>query len=1065
MKNSVSKSVPGILAVGVAAIATVLWLGTHRPVPPQSTEVAPESSTPSATVSNAPPVAEQDNGELPPVIPISLTNVVDAENDLWLKETGFQLVPHQPQEFGSVTFLMDGMIGRTSADPEESDYPDKIILPLALTNLTANGPEIIQRGSNVASVHLLGATRYNAGEKKTVAEIVWHYTDGTTLRTPVEYLTHFRSWVRNPYEEPAHLPYPFSKVVWTAPISSPPGSALRLYRTTFANPSPKRTIQALEFDSKKENPVLFIVGVTLDPLKPGQRPDLSPDLEPTDAVPAKQIEMIVQSADGQPLPEAKVQVRFHAGGKNSYSFASKITDASGSALARYPPQDLDQLTITASHDDYGSRKMVWDIRAGDVIPASYTLKLTNGLAIGGIVTDSADSPVADAKISLYHFFMGGDDMNKRGEQSEFSQKSATTDAQGVWQAKDLPPELINHVGFSVAHKDFLTTNVNLGMNGPMEKQLRAGTFKIVLQHGLEAAGRVVDDADNPISGATVWAGERYSQNRQQAQTDDVGKFAFHNVPAGDVTFSASAKGRAPTDKSITVKPDMEEILFRLGPGKSIRGVVQDDNGAPIPDVRVSLEGNGNVGNTYEFSATTDANGRFEWDSAPTEPMQFYFGKEGYESKRNVTLPPDQDNTVTLHNPRQLQGQVVDADSGEAVTNFSVRCGQRSDSTSDSLYGVIQNQDFSSSDGTFTLQLTEESENAIQVTSDDYAKQTQAFPDAQNGVIQMTIQLKPSVAIHGVVLAPDGTPAPGVSVAITTTTIGGNTVQLQGTQLVSWSGGSKVVTTDANGQFTLPSPPATGGIVVATGEQGFTSASVDEVRANPTLTLQAFGRIEGTLTIGGQPGVGIQLYFKMDGSGLMTDFNGYKTTTDDQGAFTFDQVPPGDGSIVRLVQTTPNSWTHSDNTEVNVKSGETTQVTLGDNGAVLNGTVRFESPPTNGEALTITGHVAGQPPDAPQFNTPAESQAYYQSAAWQAIAKQIKNYTFVVNANGTFMADDIAPGTYVVSISAQKSGSQMWMQPQIAIGSTTVTVPDSFSPTSPINVGEIVLRSPSTPNPN
>lgn len=1075
MKNSISKSVLGIVVAAIAIMAAVLWFDHRPPSPspaPQSTEAKAEVPAAPAATNSSPsaPVTAQDNGELPPVIPISLTNVVvDAENGTWLTNKDFLRVPHQPQMFGSVTFLMDGMIQLQGLGSQTRDrnYRTSIVLPLALTNITDNGTEIVQRGSNVASLHLLGFTRYGSGSDNDMfAEIVWHYTDGLTLKTPVQYQVHFRDWTRNPYEDPANLPYAFSKVVWTTPHPSTRGRAFRLYRTTFANPAPHRIISQLEFVSDMKSPTLALVGVTLDPLKPGQRPDLSRDLEPTDTNPAKQIQIYVQSADGQPVPQAKLQVQSEQNnGSNSPIRLSnyKTTDASGYASLSYPPENLDKLQITASQEDHASRQMIWDVKGGDTVPDSYTFKLTASIIIGGIVLDFSNNPIADAKVSLYRFWTGNDDSpDKKGDHPGFSNLSATTDSQGQWQAKGVPPEMLNHIGFNIKHPDFISASLS-GISGATETQLRAGTYKTVLQRGLDVTGRVLDNANNPIAGATVWAGQRWSMDRQQTKTGDDGRFSLHNVPGGSLSFQASASGYAPDDESFTVAPDMPEIVFHLGPGKSIHGVVQDGNGSPIPGVRVSLDSMGNQ--TYDFEATTDDSGHFTWDSAPSEPMQFSFLKEGYASKRNVALPPDKDNVVTLNPPRQLQGQVVDADSGQPVTKFTVRTGKRQDANSDNIYGIIQDHDFTTQDGTFTLSLDEDDDNAVRVTSDDYATKVESFSDAQNGVIQMTIQMKSSPSLQGVVLAPDGTPAPGVSVAVAKPgAYGSGSVQLQGTHLTSWDNGSKVVITDANGQFTLPSLPATGGFVVAVGEQGFASAPVDQVRASPSLTLQAFGRIEGTLNIGGQPAAGKELYFNQPSTGLQTDFNSYKTTTDDQGKFTFEQLPPGDGTIVRLVQMVPNMWTHSDKTDVTVKSGETTQVTLGDNGAVITGTVRLETQPTNGVSVVYEGHISGQSPQAPAFNSPAEAQAYYQSPEWQAIAAKIKQYSFAVNPNGTFTADDIAPGTYSVNVQALKGGSQPWSHPTIASGNTTLTVPDSFDPASPINIGEIILKpSPSPSN--
>ena len=204
-------------------------------------------------------------------------------------------------------------------------------------------------------------------------------------------------------------------------------------------------------------------------------------------------------------------------------------------------------------------------------------------------------------------------------------------------------------------------------------------------------------------------------------------------------------------------------------------------------------------------------------------------------------------------------------------------------------------------------------------------------------------------------------------------------------------------------------------------------------------------------------------FNLSIPGIGTDFNGYKSTTDDQGQFNMEKVPPGEGAIVRLISTSPNSWSWSDSTPVTVKSGETTQVTLGDNGATLVGRIQFNNPPTNDVALTYQGNLSGQMPQMPHFSSPGEAQAYFKTPEYQATMRLHKNYSIEMNADGSFSVDDVVPGTYSLNIFVRINKGNPWGGPPIAQGSIPVTVPDTFSPTTPIDVGEVVLRpTPTTP---
>lgn len=1058
--QGISPAVWAITAVGILLTLFLAWTGLRSHPAPTPGKKEESALPPKTIVTDPPPPLPQatstpepvnDQG-LPPVIPVPLAGiVVAAENGAWINDKDYLSVPHLPQNFGGVRFLMDGLIqlqGQVSKENRNRKYRTAVSVPLSLTN-------------QIGSVHLLGGSRYGQGEDVPLAQMVWHYDDGSTQRTALTNLTHIRDWARNPYEQPAHLSYTSAKVVWVKPQAN---RTLRLYRVTFANPAPKKLLKSLEFVSEMQDPTLFLVGVTLDPLKPGERPDNSPDLEPTDPIPPRAIQIIVADSMGRPLPNSRLQIEYEVREEKKVTRSSNSlsTDANGVAAVGYPPENLASLDISASHEYFAPRKIRWNLQGGETVPVTYTLKLTGGVNIGATVMDAYSNPIPGAAVSLYRFWSGDDDgPDKRGEQSDFKTQKQTTDANGHWRATGLPSDLMDHIGFEIKHPDFLGTNYNIGGNGSTQQQLRDETFKIVLRRGIGARGLVTDEANNPIPGATVWAGKKYYRERQDTKTDSAGRFVFRQLSEGDVAFGVAAKGYAAEAKTATVEADMADIVFKLKPGHAIRGVVQDESASPIPDVRVVLEGSsGNLSDeVFEFSANTDKEGKFAWDSAPDNPMPFYIGKQGYEQKRNVSLKPDEDNVITLRAPRQLQGLVLDADTGQAVTKFSVRTGRRGGQNDSQVYGVIRYLDYNAPDGRFSVDIDEADDNAVQVWADDYSAKVESFPEAQNGVVELTIQLKPAAGLKGTVTMPDGTPVPGASVVA----VAGDasmSAQLQGTHLTSWNQQARVTTTDDKGAFTVGAPPEQG-TVVAVADAGFGSAPIDQVRATGILTLQAFGRIEGTLKIAGAPGANQDVLYNPPVSGLSTDFNSYKTTTDEQGHFTMERTPPGEGSIVRLVRTSPNSWTHSYGTSVTVEPGKTTQVTLGDSGGLLQGTVRFQVPPTNGVRITVSGNASSTMPSMPHFNSSDEARVYMNSPEWKAQMKLVKNYAFVVNADGSFQVDSVAPGSYSLNIMARVDGDRSYMNPPIAQGNITATVPDNADPVTPIPVGEVLLK-PSMP---
>ncbi len=1072
MKTKISKSVLAIVAAGIALSVALVWFGLHpreRNLEPSATPAVAEPLAGKSVASTAPTPVNQpattvvaaNRGSLP-VIPISLTNVIDqAETDfLFNEDAGLKALPTGTQVYGGIEFWLQGAVSR---DDEHANFRASINVPLDETNFTDGKWIVTQRGQNIACIYLIAATRFGAQVGEKFADVIWHYADGTSARSEIKYNVQLRDWWRAPYEDPAQLPNVLTKVAWHGLDPTRKNGSIRLYRVAFLNPHLEKTIRSLEFASALARPSLFIAALTLDPLLPGARPDNLTSDEMADPALNGQLQLLVQDADGHPLPGAEVSASSKSAPAGSIT-QKFTTDAGGLALVRYLDTALETLDVSATHDGYSGRKMLWDLKSGDTVPVSYTLKLASEIKIGGIVVDEQGSPIPDVNIRAYRFWTGTDGSPQRkGEQPSFSSASTTTDANGHWEVKGLPFGLLDHIGVEASHPDYIgerIQNVN-GGGGDQAGQLRAETYKMTLKQGLVVNGRVLDDSDNPVVGATVFGGQRYYSERQQMTTDDQGRFHFGRMKEGQMEFSVIAKGRSPAIKNVNEKPGMDEIVFRLGPGKVIQGIVQNAAGEPLAGTRIELEdANGGVAQSYEFSMTSGSDGRFEWNGAPDEPVHFYFYHSGYEQKRGVLLKTDSDNTVILQKNRTIQGQVVDADTGNPITKFRIGIGRDPGKFGGSFYPDYPGmKDYTDPNGAFTLQSDEENDAYIDASADDYAETGQTLPAAQNDTVQVMLKLKQSPALHGVVVSSFGQPLPGISVALLNSNLrGGGGLSLSGTKLRSYNQSSKVSVTDDQGQFVLGSPPESGGMVMAVGEAGFACVPVDQVRSSSTVVLQPFGRIVGTMKSGGQPAVskGLIVTFNMPGVG--SDWDAYKRTTDDQGNFTFENVPPGDVKIQRLIPNGENSWSYSDATDVTVKPGETTQVSLGDNGAVLVGRIRFDNPLTNAGALSFAGNLSGQMPSQPSFNSPAEAQAFYNSPEWKALMKLHKNYAVEMRPDGTFTVDDVAPGVYSMNISTRLSGQRPWEHPPVANGTIAITVPNSADPLSPIDIGEIVLKA-------
>lgn len=119
------------------------------------------------------------------------------------------------------------------------------------------------------------------------------------------------------------------------------------------------------------------------------------------------------------------------------------------------------------------------------------------------------------------------------------------------------------------------------------------------QHSYRVSGTVLDAAiGSPLTNAQVTLSSRATQDGEVTITDESGRFAFEDVPAGKYVLSAKRKGyleqlykqHQQFSTAIIVGPGLntENLRFALRPGASISGIVTDDAGEPVRNAQVTL---------------------------------------------------------------------------------------------------------------------------------------------------------------------------------------------------------------------------------------------------------------------------------------------------------------------------------------------------------------------------------------------------------------------------------------------------------------------------------------------
>ncbi|MEM8931319.1 MAG: carboxypeptidase regulatory-like domain-containing protein, partial [Acidobacteriota bacterium] len=302
-------------------------------------------------------------------------------------------------------------------------------------------------------------------------------------------------------------------------------------------------------------------------------------------------------------------------------------------------------------------------------------------------------------------------------------------------------------------------------------------FELTLERGRQAVGRVVDQAEAPIVGATV----RLLPNRPtqslrfrmptpaaEATTDAEGGFTLDDLPVGRFDLDVAAEGFASVTipgLEIDAGPWTDLGIVALDRGASLVGRVVDDRDRPIANAEIHVLGAAHPrlwrmlhGPRNERPKhATDADGRFQIDGFTVDvPVTISARAEGHVPGRlDGVLPGDAPIRIRLARSSTLRGKVVDG-SGWPVegAEVSIRYPGRPDtnnaeSTSDNTDNL----------GHFELAnaLAGSAEIHVQAREHQNRQLVVTVPEPGVDAEPLEIVLTDGARLDGVVLSADGEP--------------------------------------------------------------------------------------------------------------------------------------------------------------------------------------------------------------------------------------------------------------------------------------------------------------------
>lgn len=483
----------------------------------------------------------------------------------------------------------------------------------------------------------------------------------------------------------------------------------------------------------------------------------------------------------------------------------------------------------------------------------------------------------------------------------------------------------------------------------------------------------------------------------------------------------------------------KELVVKLNRGNSIGGFVRTRSGQPIKDAEVIVsqvtdDGAGEFVETDLAWVKTDAEGRWRIFSI----IGTNFSKMNFAARHPEFIGADfqQFNdasgnlsteallagkaVLTLAKGASISGTVVDAATGKPVPEFKMIPGKRFVFRDFPLRWDRDNS-FAGWDGKFTFQVNEEDVQGgfgLAIEAPGYLPA--ASPRYTNaGNYTHHFQLKKGEGIRGVVSAPDGKPLAGVQVYLVDST---ERVYMNqpGEFDQPYSRNISSAETDAEGRFALE-PRLDPSAIVAGHRLGYAEVPAEEIMRSGKLSLQPWGALKGVLRVGNKVEtnhfIALQsMEFRYgQGDRFWPPLHlRLVMRPDESGNFTFPKVPPGERSLQLQYGNREGPVPLSHGFAVNIKPGETTNVTLGGSGQRVTGKVIAKTKVdwTRDMHLLVRKH-----PNEPSSNSFSAQRAFWTSETGRAFEREAFRYVPVFRSDGSFHIDNVPAGEYQLAIRA------------------------------------------------
>lgn len=666
-----------------------------------------------------------------------------------------------------------------------------------------------------------------------------------------------------------------------------------------------------------------------------------------------------------------------------------ITNEEGRCRIIFDKEEASYVGIRVRKEGFVPVDLRWyDVIIRTGIPKKYTLEIEQGTSIGGFILNEKGRPIEGATVYL---LVHGTDETKS---IAINDQKETTDINGQWRC-DIVPSEIEDISIRLAHPDYISDEMYGVPPTPPIEELRNRTAIMVMKKGLSVSGKVVDTRGLPIEGALVAQGsDRFGSNYPKTKTDSEGWFTLKNAKPGGMVLTVQASGYSPDVKQVTVYAGMNSIEFRIDSGHTIKGRIIDSEGKPIAGAFVVADSWQGY-RSLEWRVNTNAEGRFQWNDAPSDEVLFDMGETGYMYVRKYPMSPSyEEYVITMYPPLRVSGKVVDADTGERIDNFKLIHGIKWEDNDNIYWDRREIQTFTQ--GRYEINITQPHKGGhlVQIEVDGYMPAVSRIFKDDEGEVILNFKLKKGTGPTGIVKLPNGKPAVDAKVLLSTAS---QPVYFQNGRTQTEPTFTK---TDANGQFSLPAQTESY-LLSISHDEGYAEITDKEFATSSEIKIEPWGKIKGVLYIGSKPGAGETIsifysYSKAFEAKLPYVSHTYTAATDTDGHFTLNRVAPGKAKIGREIRINMGGGAYTstlaNSIPVEVKAGQTVTIQIGGTGRPVVGKVEIPKEYRGADNWTFNFGIL------------------------------IPGHNFIVNPDGTFRIEDVPAGKYKLQINMSEASA-------------------------------------------